>query len=147
MPTEDSNTEDVPTEDSNVEDVPTEDSNVEDVPTEPDVVEVDNPQDIITDEISQMYITHDLFFEPEAGEHRRPLKYLIGILVGVVLLIVILMTSLCILICVLKKRRTVKKVPYSTASLSDKDPALILKQTGFENPIYKFYVENSKREH
>ena len=134
--------------------MPTEESNV-DVPTEVPVVDAviaentdaDYPQDIVTDELSQIYITDDLLIEPDTREHRRPLKYLIGILVAVVLLIVILMTSLCVLIAVLIKKRTIKKVPYSTASLSDKDPALLLKQTGFENPIYKFYVENSKREH
>ena len=80
------------------------------------------------------------------GRHTRKLTmYTVGVLIGIVLLLGVLV-MLCIPLLVFVTRKKTKKVPYDRASLAEKDPALLLKQTGFENPIYKFYSETGSKE-
>ncbi|KAI6655567.1 hypothetical protein LOD99_2066 [Oopsacas minuta] len=131
------------------QDVTTESSEVEEVftniPTE-EVIYIIDDYDFPT-ETPHFVINDDRLFESEEeeGEHHGKLsKYLIGVSIGVLALLGVLMMSLCIPLAVVMNRNKGKKVPYDKASLAEKDPAILLKQTGFENPIYKFYVENSK---
>ena len=121
---------------------------IEEIPTNtesPDVAMVVDPVPEDTPIIDDYFI---LFTDkPSKGKHSRKLAYAIGALIGVMLLFGTLFVLLCIPLLVLVTRNKAKKVPYDKASLAEKDPALLLRQTGFENPIYKFYSETSSKEH
>ena len=126
---------------------------IEEIPTDPEEGTEDRiekiplpPSSPLIEDIDEL-IDSQFTAKPREGKHSRKLPiYAIGALVGVMLLLSALLLSLCIPLLVLVSRRKGKKVPYDKASLAEKDPALLLKQTGFENPIYKFYAETSSKE-
>ena len=85
--------------------------------------------------------------QPSDAKHQGHIQnYAIGIVLFILVMVCILTLAVCIPIVVIMSKKKNKKVPYDKASLSESDLAVQLKQTGFENPIYKFYSENSCKE-